>query len=105
MTSSGFQNRQLALLFFHRHGDRADGGKPHLVALNTGNQTAVDIVMMALVRSLSAVLLGQLDPIALNLVDRADVNAVGADNLHVLFDVSHCPLPWSTAQLVGGLRE
>jgi hypothetical protein len=83
--SDGF--KWLRFLLFHRDGDRTDGGEPHLAAFNAGNQAAIDIVVMALVRSFSAVLLGQLDPVALELVDRADVNAVGADDFHVLFDV------------------
>jgi len=36
------------LLFFHRDGDRPDGGKPHLVAFDAGNQAAFDLVVMAL---------------------------------------------------------
>jgi hypothetical protein len=31
----------------------------------------------------------QLDAIALNLVDCAQVDAVGADDFHVLFDIGH----------------
>src|SRR6202041_3907301 len=87
----------LFLLFFQGDGDRPDGGEPHLVAFNVGHQAAVNIMVMALVRALTAVLLGQLDPVALDLVDGADVNAVGTDNFHVLFDVSHClQLPWTS---------
>ena len=80
---------RLFLLFFQGNGDRADGGEPHLVAFNPCNQASLDIVVMALVRSFSAVLFGQLDPVALDLVDGADVNAVGADDFHVLLDIGH----------------
>ena len=79
----------LCLLFFHRDGDRADRGEPYLVAFNASDQAAIDIVVMALVRSFTAILLCQLDPVALNLVDSAYVNAVGADDFHVLFDIGH----------------
>jgi hypothetical protein len=54
-------------LFFYRDGDRADGGEPYLVAFNAGDQAAIDIMVIPLVRSFSAILLGQLDPIALEL--------------------------------------
>jgi hypothetical protein len=37
----------------------------------------------------AAVLLGQLDPVTLDLVDGADVNAVGSDYVHVFFDFGH----------------
>jgi hypothetical protein len=36
-----------------------------------------------------AVLLGQLDPVALDLVDSSDVDPVGADYFHVFFDFGH----------------
>src|SRR3984957_1606719 len=100
MTSGGFKwllYKSLFLLFFQGDGDRTDGGEPHLVAFNAGHQATIDIVVMPLVRTFSTVLLGQLDPVAFDLIDGADVNAVGADDFHVLLDVSHClQLPWST---------
>jgi hypothetical protein len=46
--------------------------------------------------SFAAVLFGQFDPLPVNLVDRADMNAVGADNLHMLPDTAgsgHCESP------------
>jgi hypothetical protein len=54
-------------LFFQGDGDRTNGREPHLVAFNAGNQPPLDKVVMALVRTFSAVLLGQLDPVALDL--------------------------------------
>ena len=45
--------------------------------------------MVALVATLPAVLFSQLDAVAFDLVDGANVNAVRADNFHVLFDVGH----------------
>jgi hypothetical protein len=41
------------------------------------------------VGALTAVVLRQLDPVAFDFVDGADVNAVGADYFHVLFDFGH----------------
>src|ERR1700746_1183022 len=76
-------------LFFHRDGDRTGGGEAHLVAFDAGNQATVDIVVVALGRSLAAALLRELEPVALELVDRADVDAVGADDFHVLLDTDH----------------
>src|SRR5882672_1974020 len=50
--------------------------------------------MVTLVATFTAVLLSQLDAVPFDLVHGPDVNAVGADNFHVLFDVGHfeCPL-------------
>jgi hypothetical protein len=45
--------------------------------------------MMAPMRALAAVLFRQLDATAFNLVDGADMNAVSADDFHVLFDLGH----------------
>jgi hypothetical protein len=45
--------------------------------------------MVTLVATFTAVLLSQLDAVPFDLVHGADVNAVGADNFHVLFDVGH----------------
>jgi hypothetical protein len=48
---------------------------------------------MALVRAFAAVLFSKLDTTAFDLVDGADMNAVGADDFHVLFDISHEIIP------------
>src|SRR3954469_14316802 len=45
--------------------------------------------MVALVRALAAILFGQLDTFAFNLVHRADVDAIGADYFHVFSDFAH----------------
>jgi hypothetical protein len=50
--------RRSGLLFFHCYGDGAGSGQAHLVALDAGDQPAVDVVMMSLVRAFAAVLLG-----------------------------------------------
>src|SRR5688572_13564545 len=56
------------------------------VAFDRADQFAVDIMMMALVTG-RAVLLRQLDAVALDLVDGADGRAVLADDFHVFPDV------------------
>jgi hypothetical protein len=42
------------------------------------------------VASLAAVFFRQLDPIALDLINRTDVDTVGTDDFHVFPDVGHC---------------
>jgi hypothetical protein len=49
--------------FFHRDGDCAGSRQAHLVTLDAGDQAPVDIVMMALVRALATVLLGELNAV------------------------------------------
>jgi hypothetical protein len=44
---------------------------------------------MTFVASLTAVFFGQLDSIALDLIDRTDMDAVRADYFHVFLDFSH----------------
>jgi hypothetical protein len=62
--------RTLSLFFLHRHCDVSICGEPDFVAFNTGNKTLVDEVMVALVRTLAAVLFRQLDAAAFDLVNR-----------------------------------
>src|SRR3954471_15196827 len=47
-------------------------------------------MVVAFVRALAAVGLGELDPVALDMVDGADMDSVGADHLHMLPDVVAC---------------
>ena len=73
-----------ALLFlFHRHGHVCVGRQPDLVAFDVGDEPLVDEVMVAPVAALAAVLLGQLDAVTFDLVDRADMDTVGADGVHI----------------------
>jgi hypothetical protein len=53
----------------------------NLVTFNARNQTSINVV--ALASTLTAVRLGQLDTTAFDLIDRADVDAIGADYFHV----------------------
>src|SRR4029453_12812054 len=57
--------------------------EPHARALH-GGDGADRQVMVVLAAAVRVVLLSQLDPVALHLVDRAHVPAVAADDLHVL---------------------
>jgi len=68
--SAPLSRKTILLFFFHRHCDVSVCGEPDLVAFNTGNKTLVDEVVMALVRALAAVLFGQFDSAAFELVDR-----------------------------------
>ena len=56
------------LFLLHHHHDIGVCGESDLVAFNSGNEALVDEVMMALVRALAAVLFGQLDATAFDLV-------------------------------------
>jgi hypothetical protein len=78
-----------AFLFFQRHSNSADGREAHLVAFNACDEAPVDIMVVSLVRPFSTILFRQLDTAAFHSVDGADVDAVGADHFHVLFDFSH----------------
>ena len=44
-------------------------------------------MVMALVRTFSTILFGQLDAAAFDLINRADVHAVSADDFHMFFNV------------------
>src|ERR1017187_1791193 len=46
-------------------------------------------MMMALVLALTAIRLGQLNPVAFDLIDSSDVDTIGADYFHMLFDFGH----------------
>lgn len=45
--------------------------------------------MMALVLALAAVGFGQLDFLAFDPIDGTDMDTIGADDFHMLFDVIH----------------
>src|ERR1043166_2317807 len=77
--SSGLARWRSGLLL-HRDRDVAVGGEADLVALHAGDEAQVDVVMVALVAALPAVLAGQLDALALDAVDGADMEAGRADD-------------------------
>jgi hypothetical protein len=47
------------------------------------------------VTSLAAVLLGELDPVAFDPIDCADVNSICADDFHMFLDLGHVIAPAS----------
>jgi hypothetical protein len=75
-------------MLFEGDGDVGIGGKPDLFAFDIRHQTDVDVVMVGRLVALTAILLGQLDAVAVNVVDSADVNPVGSDNFHVRLDLA-----------------
>jgi len=60
------------------------GGESHRVALDIGNQTKRDEMVLVAVRS--AVRFGQLDSFAFDMIDGADGRAVCANNGHAFLD-------------------
>jgi hypothetical protein len=46
-------------------------------------------VVMTLMASLATVFFGQLDPIALDLINRSDMDTVRTDYFHVFLDLGH----------------
>jgi len=76
-------------LFLHRDGHGTDRRQANLVSFHVRDEVPVDEVVVTLVTSLAAVLLGQLDPVAIDPIDRADVNAIGADDFHMFPDLGH----------------
>jgi hypothetical protein len=79
------------VLFFFFHHDCIGAGcrQANLLAFNAGDQADIDVVMMTLVRALAAVLFGQLDAAAFDLVDSSDMGTVGPDHFHMFFDIRH----------------
>jgi hypothetical protein len=60
---------EIDLLFiFHRHCNGTGCRQPDLVAFDTGNKTAINVVVMTLVAAFAAILFRQLDSVALDLV-------------------------------------
>src|SRR5690606_4620214 len=77
------------------------GRQPHLVALDLRDQRQRDGMVMAPMATLAAVLLRQLDVVAVNAVDGPDMDAIGADDFHVLPDaagVGHDGSPFANAR-------
>jgi hypothetical protein len=72
---------------FQGDGDGTYRGKTDLVVLHARDETAINEVVMTLVTSLAAVFFGQLDPIALDLINRTNMDTIRADYFHVLFDL------------------
>jgi hypothetical protein len=75
--------------FFHRDRHGTDRRQANLVSFDVRNEAAVDKVVVTLVTSLAAVPPGQLDAVAFDPIDRADVNTIGPDDFHMLLDFGH----------------
>lgn len=75
-----------AVFLLKRNGDVSIGRKTDRLTFNLSNQAQIKIVMMALMFSFPAILLCQLDPIAFDAVDSANMNTVRTDDFGMLFD-------------------
>jgi hypothetical protein len=76
----------LPLFLLEGHRNIGVGRQAHLVALHLSYQTARDEVMMTLMAA-EILGLGQLDSIAVDPVDRADVDPIGSDHFHMFLDI------------------
>ena len=85
------------LAAMNRRRDRGIRRQSNLVSFGIGDQTEVNEMVMALVSAFAAVRLCQLDPAALDPVDRSDVNAIGSNDVHVLLDLSGFHVAFSLA--------
>jgi hypothetical protein len=84
---------QIFFFLFHRDGDGTSRGQAYLVVLDARDQAAVDMVVVTLVGAFPAVLLGQLDPVALELIYGADVDASATiASMCSLISLICCPL-------------
>src|ERR1700754_3385311 len=73
-------------LVFKRDRNCGIRRQTHLLSFDIRDQPEIDVMMMALVTSLAAVGLRQLDPVFLNTIDGPDVNAIRADHFHMFLD-------------------
>jgi hypothetical protein len=89
--SSGLrQEVALRLLFlFHRDRNGSNRRQANLVSLYASDKAAINEMVMALVAPFAAVLPGQLNAIAFDLINRTDVDTIRADNFHMLLDIGH----------------
>src|SRR6266849_5802172 len=80
ISSGGFSGAFL----FQGNGYGCIRRQAHLLPFDLRDQPKIDGMMVALVTSLAAIGLGELDPAVFNPIDGSDVNAVRADHFHVL---------------------
>jgi hypothetical protein len=74
---------------FHGDGNGTYCGEADLVALHARDEAAINEVVMTLMASPATVFFGQLDPIALDLINRSDMDTIRADYFHVFLDLGH----------------
>jgi len=75
-------------VLFEGNSNVAIGGKTDLVAFDIRHQTDIDVVMMAGLMTLPAIIFGHLDAAGFDVVNGADMNAVGSNNLHMRLDLA-----------------
>lgn len=101
-THSAPEALPLVLFFFKEDGVGTGRRQPHsAILVNPGDQSLADIMMMPGVTSLAAIRLDQLDTIAIDVIDSADMDAISADNLSMFLDagkINHhiAPVPGMT---------
>ena len=59
----------------------------HSAVFDFGNQPAGDEMVMPFMAAFATVLLGQLDAVALNVIHRADMNAIGANDFGMFLNL------------------
>jgi len=88
-TQSTPEPSPLVFLFFKEDSVSPGRREPHsAIIVNPGDQSLADIMMMPGVTSLAAVRLDQLDTIAFDMIDSADMDAISADNLGMFLDAA-----------------
>jgi hypothetical protein len=88
-TQSPPEPSPLVLFFFKENSVGAGRRQPHsAILINPGDQSLADIMMMPGVTSLAAVRLDELDTIAFDMIDSADMDAISADNLGMFLDAA-----------------
>lgn len=88
-THSAPEALPLVLFFFKEDGVGTGRRQPHsAILINPGDQSLADIMMMPGVTSLAAIRLDQLDTIAFDMIDSADMDAISADNLSMFLDAA-----------------
>src|SRR5947199_4664613 len=83
-TPSGFRGRTrrpAGPLLFEGHRNIGVGGQANLRSFHARNEAQLDVVTMPLMEALATIALAELDPVADDAIDGADMYAVGADDL------------------------
>jgi len=80
---AGWSARQF--FFLKRNGHIGVGGKADFVAFDVSDQSGRDIVVVSLVTPAAALDPGQFDAVAIDMIDGADVHAIGTDDLGMFF--------------------
>ena len=76
------------LFFLERHRHIGVGREADLVSFDIGNQPDRDIMVMPLVTTSPRMDLGQLDTMTVDMVDGAYMDAVGADDFHMIANLA-----------------